>query len=126
MHDVPREAYEAWRIRLGAVSFPVDIDTDSTPAEGQLDRLVDTTKGCFLGQEAVAKIRNLGHPARIAIAVSAPPGTMPGDDVTADGHAVGIVTSIAPDGDRPAAIARVAWRARDVDLAVRTGPLSSR
>lgn len=121
---VPTAAFELWRIRRGIARFPVDLDADSTPAEGGLDRLVDRAKGCFLGQEAVAKIRNLGHPARVAIPRSAPADVTPGEDVTTDGRVVGAITSVARAGDRSVVIARVAWRDRDADLACSMGPLT--
>lgn len=124
--DVPAGTLEVWRIRRGLARFPVDLDPDSTPAEGGLDRLIDVTKGCFLGQEAVAKIRNLGHPSRITIAAIAAAGTAAGEDVTTDGGVVGSVTSVAPVADGCAVIARVAWRHRDADLACSTGPLRRR
>lgn len=124
--DLPAEVFEAWRIRRGIARFPLDVDEDSTPAEGGLERLIDATKGCFLGQEAVAKIRNLGHPARIALALRGPGGTAPGDEVSAGGRAVGVVTSVAADGEGSVLMARVGWHEREADLTVPTGTLSRR
>jgi hypothetical protein len=120
------DVFEAWRVRRGLARFPVDLDADSTPAEAGLDRLVDVTKGCFLGQEAVAKIRNLGHPARVVVAMSAPAGAAPGDTVSVGGRAVGTITSAAPADGSTAVIARVAWRDRDADLSCPAGPLMRR
>jgi folate-binding protein YgfZ len=122
-HEVPAAAFERWRIQRGIARFPVDLDTESTPAEGGLERLIDVTKGCFLGQEAVAKIRNLGHPARVTIARSTGPATPVGDEVTSGGRVVGTITSVAAWGGGCAVIARVAWRDRDAQLACSTGPL---
>jgi tRNA-modifying protein YgfZ len=123
--DVPAEIFEVWRIRRGLARFPVDVDADSTPAEGGLDRLVDVTKGCFLGQEAVAKIRNLGHPARVTLGLFAPAGTTVGDEVTTQGRLVGTITSVAPARRGCDVIARVAWRDRVASLACPSGPLTS-
>jgi tRNA-modifying protein YgfZ len=123
--DVPAGIFEVWRIRRGLARFPVDVDADSTPAEGGLDRLVDVTKGCFLGQEAVAKIRNLGHPARVTLGLFAPAGTTVGDEVTTQGRFVGTITSVAPARRGCDVIARVAWRDRDASLACPSGPLTS-
>ena len=39
-----------------------DFGPDALPAEAGLEHTIDLTKGCFLGQESVAKVRNLGHP----------------------------------------------------------------
>ncbi len=43
----------------------VDFEEGALPAEAGLDDTIDVTKGCFLGQESVAKIRNLGHPPTV-------------------------------------------------------------
>jgi folate-binding protein YgfZ len=56
--QVGGEALEVWRIRRGVARFPIDLTEGSVPAEAGLDALIDTGKGCFLGQESVAKIRN--------------------------------------------------------------------
>jgi folate-binding protein YgfZ len=120
------DVFEAWRVRRGLARFPVDLDADSTPAEAGLDRLVDVTKGCFLGQEAVAKIRNLGHPARVVVAMSAPAGAAPGDTVSVGGRAVGTITSAARADGSTAVIARVAWKDRDADLTCPAGSLMRR
>ena len=58
-------AYELWRIARGDPRMGVDFEAGSLPAESGLERLIDMTKGCFLGQESVAKIRNLGHPPTV-------------------------------------------------------------
>ncbi len=67
------EAVEALRIERGEPRFPQDLDADSLPAEAGWDvaPVTDRAKGCFLGQESVAKIANLGHPTRVVLAVSA-------------------------------------------------------
>ena len=56
---------EAWRIIHGIARMGPDFDQRSLPSEAGLDDTIDTTKGCFLGQESVARIANLGHPPRV-------------------------------------------------------------
>jgi tRNA-modifying protein YgfZ len=104
------DAVERRRIRRGQPRFGVDLDADSFPAEAGLDLppVTDRSKGCFLGQEAVAKIANLGHPPRVVVAVEAPGVVLEaGEPVSAGGEPVGVVTSAA--GDR--GLARVRWGA---------------
>ena len=43
----------------------VDFEPGALPAEAGLERAIDLEKGCFLGQESVAKVRNLGHPPTV-------------------------------------------------------------
>jgi folate-binding protein YgfZ len=115
--QVGGEALEAWRIRRGVARFPVDLSEESVPAEAGLDALIDATKGCFLGQESVAKIRNLGHPARVVRALRSEVEVRPGAEVLAGGAAVGRITSAAPAaGAGTASLARVSWAAAEASL----------
>lgn len=118
------EDLERLRILSGIPRLGVDLDENSLPAEAAWEERIDLAKGCFLGQESVAKVRNLGHPPRAILAVTVPPGTAPGERVLgADGAEVGLVTSSArgPDGTR--ALVRVRWEARDAALRTGAGPL---
>ena len=116
------ESLEAWRVERGAARFGVDLLEDSLPHEAGLDRAIGYDKGCFLGQEALAKVRNLGHPPHVVLAAVTGGTAGPGDAVTADGGEVGLVTSatLLPDG-RTAAIVRVRWSARDSALTTAEG-----
>lgn len=118
------EAVEAWRIGLGVPRFPVDLDEDSLPAEAVLpSEAIDLSKGCFLGQEALARVRNLGHPTRVVLAVAGEGPVAAGDPVWADGRQVGLVTSASG----PAALVRVRWNAREALLVAGRGtPLRRR
>jgi len=115
------EAIETWRIRRGVPRFPVDFGRDSLPAEAGLEPLIDFTKGCFLGQEAVAKVRNLGHPPRVVLALLADGPACQGERVVADGREAGEITSAAPDREGSAVIARVRWDAKEASLSTAGG-----
>jgi folate-binding protein YgfZ len=107
------EALEAWRIVAGIPRFGVDALEDDLPQEGGYVDAVSFDKGCFLGQEAVAKVRNLGHPRRIVMHLSADGAVSPGEDVEAGGEPAGEVTSVWGDGGLWWLLARVAWRGRE-------------
>ncbi len=102
---------EAWRIVHGIPRMGPDFDQRSLPAEAALDATIDTTKGCFLGQESVARIANLGHPPRVLRHVRCVAPFVPGAPVFVDGEAVGAVTSAAPLADACVGLARIEWRA---------------
>jgi len=102
---------EAWRIIHGIARMGPDFDQRSLPSEAALDDTIDTTKGCFLGQESVARIANLGHPPRVLRHVRCVAPFVPGAQVFADGDAVGEVTSAAPLGDACVGLVRIAWPA---------------
>ena len=103
-------AVEEHRIRSGVARFPVDLLPTSIPAEAGLDSLlVDTGKGCFPGQESVAKVRNLGHPAFVVKAFRTEAALAPGAELLDDGEIVGEVTSAATGADGTKLIARIRW-----------------
>lgn len=61
-------AYNTARIEAGTPLYNIDFGPDSLPGEtGQLEDAVSFTKGCYLGQEIVARMKNLGHPKRIIV-----------------------------------------------------------
>ncbi|MEO8293215.1 MAG: hypothetical protein ABI635_08750 [Actinomycetota bacterium] len=120
--EVGGDALEVRRIRRGVARFPTDLTERSVPAEAALEDLIDTTKGCFLGQESVAKIRNLGHPAALVLAAQAEVEVRPGAEVLADGVRTGLLSSaaLAADGGT-ACLMRVGWAARDARFSTAAG-----
>jgi len=52
---------EVLRIEAGTPLYGIDIDEDRMPAEAGLDDAVSYTKGCYLGQEVVVRLRDRGH-----------------------------------------------------------------
>jgi folate-binding protein YgfZ len=125
--EISAEALEPLRILRGIPRFGRDFGPDSLPAEAGLDSLIDTEKGCFLGQESVAKVRNLGHPPRVLRHLSCPGRVDVGSVVLAAAVPVGEVTSAAPglERDTTVMLARVRWNAAASALALEDGtPLS--
>ena len=58
-------AHEALRIAAGRPRIGLDTDHRSIPHElGWIDTAVHLNKGCYRGQETVARVHNLGHPPR--------------------------------------------------------------
>jgi folate-binding protein YgfZ len=114
---VDEHSYEVWRVGRGDPRMGADFVAGALPAEAGLERLIDVGKGCFLGQESVAKVRNLGHPPTILRHLRSETVVASGAPVHAAGEAVGQVTSVAP-GRRGGSvlIARVEWRAADAAL----------
>ena len=116
---VEPDAFEAWRIRRGVARFPVDLDEESLPAEAGLDRepVIDRGKGCYLGQESVAKVRNLGHPTRVVVPAAVEGPAAAGEPIRSGTERVGVVTSL--DGSR--GIVRIRWAARERTLETERG-----
>jgi aminomethyltransferase len=69
--------HDAWNIRRvenGLPWYGVDFDCDNFPQESRLSRTVSYTKGCFRGQETLARLENRGHVNRLLVGL-APEGS---------------------------------------------------
>ncbi|MBA4028568.1 MAG: hypothetical protein C0475_05455 [Planctomyces sp.] len=141
------QAVNMARVEAGQAQYLIDFGPDTLPAEtGLLDDRVSFTKGCYLGQEIVARMRSLGHPKRRLVCVrleaqgdadvpllpeaGAPVLVAPaaGDDADGQWVAAGAVTSatISPMlGRRPIALAMVGWAQVRDGLPVRVPALGS-
>ena len=119
--EAPPEALEGWRVAAGIPRFGVDALPEDLPFEGGMGEAVALDKGCYLGQEAVAKVRNLGHPRRLVLHLAAEGEVSPGEVVESDGRPVGEVTSVWADGSRSLLLARVRWEGRDAALHTAAG-----
>lgn len=93
-------AYEALRIAAHEPRLGLDTDHRSIPHEmGWINTAVHLDKGCYRGQETVARVHTLGRPPRRLVmlhldgSVDHLPAT--GDDVELDGRTVGFVGSAA-------------------------------
>lgn len=104
------DGFDAARVIDGLPRFPTDFAETSVPAEAGWDVwMVDANKGCFLGQESVAKIRNRGRPPFRVVAVHSHARLEPGDPLLLDSSETGVITSALTSPDRSYAIARVRW-----------------
>jgi tRNA-modifying protein YgfZ len=91
----PKEV-EALRIEAGTPAWGKELDETVLPAEAGLDEThISFTKGCYPGQEPVARLHYRGHPnrrlRRLAVA-----DAKPGDEIFLGEKAVGRVTSAVP------------------------------
>jgi folate-binding protein YgfZ len=124
--EVTPDDIETWRIHRGVARMGADFGPDALPAEAGLEETIDFTKGCFLGQESVAKVRNLGHPPRVLVPVRSATAILPGATVLASGVPVGEVTSAAERNGEMRAIVRIRWDAASEQLSTGAGLLSLR
>ena len=122
VHPVGWMAHDAWRIQNLDPELPQDFDDKSIPHEtpgfigrtvledGSSDGAVHLHKGCYRGQETVARVENLGTPPRLMVRVhldgSAPELPEPGAPITAGTRTVGRLGTVAHDADEgPIALA---------------------
>ncbi len=123
-------ALEALRIAAWRPRLATEADDRTIPHElDWLRSAVHLTKGCYRGQETVAKVHNLGHPPRrlVLLHLDGSEGVLPhhGDSVLSADTEVGTVTSVALHYEfGPIALA-VIKRSTDpeIDLVVRSGEI---
>jgi folate-binding protein YgfZ len=68
------------RVEAGRARYGIDLDEGTIPQEAGLnDRAVSFTKGCYVGQETVARLHYRGKPNRhlrgLRLSAAMPPGT---------------------------------------------------
>jgi tRNA-modifying protein YgfZ len=105
-------AFDAARIEAGTPLFKVDFDENNLPQEvGRGKEAISFTKGCYLGQETVARIDALGHVNQRIVGLQFTGREVPavGTELTSAGAVVGRVTSSAysPALGAPLALAMV-------------------
>lgn len=91
------DALEMLRIEAGLPRYGVDMDDSNVVTETGLDEAVSYTKGCYIGQEIIARIHWRGHVAKRLTGLSfADRGQVERDAKirTADGKEIGRVTSV--------------------------------
>ena len=93
-------ALEALRIAAGRPRFGLETDHRTIPHEvGWIGPAVHLDKGCYRGQETVARVQNLGRPPRrlVLLHLDGSESVLPahGDPVALDDRQVGFVTSSA-------------------------------
>jgi hypothetical protein len=97
-------AHEALRIAAAVPRLGLETDHRTIPHEiGLLAPAVHLNKGCYRGQETVARVHNLGKPPRrlVFLHLDGSDSDLPahGDPVEHEGRAVGFVTSAARHHD---------------------------
>jgi folate-binding protein YgfZ len=97
LSEIGEDALELLRIEAGSPRYGKEIDDRVLPAEaGLVERAVSLSKGCFPGQEPIARLHYRGHAnrgLRVLRIDGEPP--QPGTDVVHEGKVVGRITSAA-------------------------------
>jgi folate-binding protein YgfZ len=92
--EVGSEEFERWRIEAGIPLWGHEIDERVLPAEAGLDEThISFTKGCYPGQEPIARQRHRGKVNRRLRVLDVEGDGEPGDELVVDGKTVGRLTS---------------------------------
>jgi folate-binding protein YgfZ len=131
--EVGEAAQELLRIEAGIPKFGVDMDASTlAPEAGLMATHISLTKGCYVGQEIVARIDSRGHTNRELTGFLALDGTLPaaGEKLFAAEAAggdkeVGWITSVAPAapsaGGRAIALGYLRHEQREPGTRLRVG-----
>jgi folate-binding protein YgfZ len=121
-NEIDADELELLRIRAGTPRFGREIDDRVLPAEAGLElRAIDFEKGCYPGQEPIARQHYRGRVNRTLrlLELDGPEVPQYDSELTLEGKAVGRITSAAQDGEVAVALAYVRVEVpRDVELRV--------
>jgi len=94
---VGEDAHNILRIEAGIPRYGVDFSEENLLLEAGLKEAVSFTKGCYLGQEVVERIRSRGHVNKklVGLVVAGSVLVSAGDTIFATDQAVGQITSCA-------------------------------
>jgi folate-binding protein YgfZ len=102
------EAFNIHRIEAGIPWYGLDMDESTLPIEAGLEKnAISFNKGCYIGQESVARITYRGHVNRklVGLSLSSDRLCSKGDKISKDNQEVGWVTSSACSPNLKMAIA---------------------
>lgn len=129
--QIGAEAREILRVEAGIPKYGVDMDeTTLAPEAGLMATHISLTKGCYVGQEIVARIDSRGHTNRALTGLVFEEGNVPApgdkifvDEVSGEGRETGRITSVvtaspAMNG-RPIALGYVRHEHREVGSTLR-------
>jgi folate-binding protein YgfZ len=99
--EISDELFETLRIERGIPRYGVDMDETTIVPEIGLDEMISYTKGCYIGQEIIARIHFRGHVAKSLTGITATEKDAASGDLapgaelkTADGKNAGRITSV--------------------------------
>ena len=115
--EVSEPAAEIVRVESGRPRFGLDMGSESMPAEaGITDRAVNFEKGCYIGQEPVARLHYRGKPNRTLRGLRLSQPARPGDPLRLGDREVGrIGTACLSPAFGPIALAIVRREAAEGD-----------
>ena len=123
VREVDEEALEILRTEAGLPRFGRDFGPDNFPQETGAEEAVSYTKGCYLGQEVVARIHYRGGVQKILRGVVLETGAAPGTPLLFEGREAGVATTVvaSPALGQPIGLAILHRRAAEPGTVLETG-----
>jgi len=113
--STPLKEWEALRIARGLPLWNLDVGPDTLPPEAGFETdAISSTKGCYIGQEVISRLRSVGHVNRHLCILGSrltpstcPDFFLPAPCTSADGKTVGTLTSLASMDGQTLALAMI-------------------
>jgi folate-binding protein YgfZ len=92
-----RALLEVLRVEAGIPALGAELDEDVLPPEARLERAIAVNKGCYVGQEIVARLRSRGQVNHLLVGLRLDAGALPevGTALAVAGRSTGEITSVA-------------------------------
>jgi aminomethyltransferase len=122
----PISQYEDMRIHAGYPAFPNEINEEYIPLEAGLLNAVSFSKGCYIGQEIIARMESRQQLAKRLVGLSSDATLKRGDELrdAAGQGLVGVVTSATTDGHEALGYVRSALAQPGQTLAANGAPVT--
>ncbi|XTZ11186.1 MAG: YgfZ/GcvT domain-containing protein [cyanobacterium endosymbiont of Rhopalodia yunnanensis] len=113
--------WEKLRIRQGRPVCDQELTEDYNPLEAGLWRAISFDKGCYIGQETIARLNTYKGVKQRLWGVKLSQEILPGTPVIADGKKVGILTSCTKIDQNFLGLAYISTKAGGVELNIQIG-----
>jgi len=117
------ELYETVRIESGIPKYGVDVDETTIVPELGLEGMISYTKGCYIGQEIIARIHFRGHVAKRLTGLTSDDELASGAELTIEGKNAGrtLSATFSPKLDKQIALAFVRYDHLTAGTTLRVG-----
>jgi aminomethyltransferase len=119
---IDETAYDYLRIEAGLPRFGRELTLDYIPLEAGLWDDVSFSKGCYVGQEIIARMESRGKLAKRLVRLRPAAPLAAGTEITSAGRPVGTITSAADGPAGPLALGYVKTAVLDAGAELTAGP----
>lgn len=98
--ELPEAAYNLFRIESGFPVAPNEINEQINPVECGLNKYISYTKGCYIGQEVIARLDSQGKIPKQMVKISTDSMIYPDDKIYTDEKETGFISSAAEEHEK--------------------------
>ena len=98
LNSLGEDDFKALRVEQAIAAYPAEMNEDRNPLEANLKPYISFNKGCYIGQEVVARLNTYDRVQRFMCRLELDDGiaVTPGSQIVVEGSSVGEVTTSAP------------------------------